>query len=355
MNEVGSYGLPKVQTLLSQIFWLILLFFAVLGLLGIYISSSWESKSRDSLKDDAIADISSSFSMLSYDQSERIRKSLSKWEERASQESLVQILLRDGSIALLVAVFLSLTIELYAGKRLRAEVAEDVLSGVFKKIIPDEIFDEVRSHVIQATALRRQWEVRMSLRRDGNVQSIDSSLYVSTTVLDYKLESLKSGHQKHRIISGLSRDLLGKDSSGNDLPRYKKITIGRNVYEGAGLTSFLANDLHHLSRDIDLPANEQVQVLIEVDEIVRAPSTIYWATSLPTIGATIDIDTSGVPELEFNVEAYHPEKGRLIERMSGRRWEFSGGILPWQAFEITARKKKGEEGHAGTGAKENPA
>ncbi|MDD5560273.1 hypothetical protein [Candidatus Methylomirabilis sp.] len=312
-----------------------------LGVVGLYFSATWHSRSQAQLRDDAITDVSSAFRNLSYEQAEKIKNVLTKWGERVSREEFGPILLRDGAIALLIAVFITVTIELYAARRLRMQVAQDVLSGVFNKIIPEEIFEEVKSQVIQATALRRDWKIKISLSKDVALNKPGYDLYVSTTILSFGIENLLSQPQRYPLSSGLSLDITGTDSEGKQLPRYEKVTVGSDNFVGEKLASHLSQEGVRLSMPIDLPSriDGMVESMIVIKEIIRVPDAFNWVTPMVADGATIDIDTTATPDLSFTIEAYHPNKKKLKETIAGQRWVFSEGMLPWQGFEVEVKKK----------------
>ena len=320
------------RSYLAGVFWLLMLVALLIGLLGLFVSAAWQSQSQPELREDVIKEISSTLHDLTYKDSETIRQTLNKWEERTSQERFWPTLVRDLSIALLIAVFLTVSIELYAGRRLREQVATEVLSGVFNKIIPEVIFDEVKSNVIQAPVMRKNWEIRMSLARDAALT--DPNLYVSTTILGYGIQNLLNRSQVYPLSSRLSQDVTGPDAQGEPLPRFVRVTI--NGVAVPDLSRHLSDNASRLLVPVPLPgsSDEVVQILLEVREIIRIPDAIYWATPTGAEGAIIEIDNTGTPDLGFKVEAYHPDKGRLRETIAGRRWVFTGGILPWQAFEI---------------------
>ena len=239
-----------------------------------------------------------------------------------------------------LAVFLTVTIELYAGRKLRTQVAEDVLSGVFNKIIPPVIFDEVKSQIIQSPVIKRKWELRMVLRDDEKISGTDPNYYISRTVLSYSLENLLNRPQIFTISSGLSRDHSAVDSFGNKLPRFVTLKIDNQEVTGAELENCFSENKSRLSKKINLPAGggKLTEVLIEIEELVRVPESFYWATPNSADGVTIDIDSSSVPGLTFNAIPYHPNAEAFNETIKGKRWVFSGGILPFQGFEIEARK-----------------
>lgn len=341
MASRNQAQIGKTRSHLSIIFWLAMGVVLLLGTVGLLVSANWKSETQEHLRQEVIRDVVSVLPNLSFEHAEKINDILTKWGERTAEEKFGPIFVRDMAIAFIIAVFLTVTIELYAGRKLRSEVSEDVLSGVFRKIMPDIIFEEVKSNVIQAGVLRKDWQIRMRPTK-GNIQGEQNKdLYVSDTVFRYAIENLLNRPQNHELSSGLSLDIVATDSGGKPLPRFVKVSLDDKEFEGDDLKGYLNEGGNRLTMPITLPSarSSPTVVQIEVREIVRVPDAWYWATATPADGATIHIDASATPELEFKVEPYHSNKTLLEEPIAGQQWVFKGGILPWQGFEICVTTK----------------
>ena len=137
------------------------------------------------------------------------------------------------------------------------------------------------------------------------------------------------------IRSSLNLDLSGTDAKGA-LPRYDQVSLDNEKFEGEKLTHLLGEDRcsYEIRRNIEGNQQKFVHVVNEISEIVRIPDTFVWSMNAPTEDATINITSSDL-NVGFQVRALHPDSSaRLNELVSGRRWTFRGGMLPWQGFEI---------------------
>lgn len=282
---------------LGKFFVALLVGVLILGIAGLVFHSVWVSASEKALTEALIKDVHSLLPNLSHTDAENIRAALSKWSENLTSESMGPILLRDISIAAIISVALIVAIEFYAGQKLREQVAEDVLSGVFRKIIPESIFEEIRSSIIHAPIIRKQWEVRMAVRKDQTLFERDPDLYVSTTIVEYKIESLINRPSKHTIISFLAQDVTGMDSTGQPLPRYVAVSINGNRIAGEDLNEFLTEDGTRYENTITIPrasSGTSTHILLELEEVIRVPDTFYWTTTSATEGAIFNIDTAAI-------------------------------------------------------------
>lgn len=322
---------------LTLVFWLFMAIVVLIAVIMLTEFARMESDSRQLGRESVISEMGEVLPELTHRQAERLRDTLKSWEELRKEETLFPTLLRDLGIALIIAVFLTVTVESYAGRRLRAQAAEDVLAGVFNKIIPETIFEEIRTHVIQAGVLRTGWEIRMGLRKDATLSKRDPNLYISNTRFTYCVNSLLKKRQDIPISAGLAQDINGVDAKGNSLPRFMKVTIGNTVLSGRDLERCLSRDGTVFDYRYPLKS-DKTEVLIEVEEIVRTPDAFYWCTPMPADGIKIFIDSNAAPELQFTALAYHPNRDALSEPIKGENWVFPCGILPWQGFEICAKK-----------------
>lgn len=78
------------------------------------------------------------------------------------QNGWVADLSRDLGIALLISVIATFLIEKYASDRLREDIARDVLSAAYLKVVPKEIFAQVADNVFRSEVYRTDWEVHIN-------------------------------------------------------------------------------------------------------------------------------------------------------------------------------------------------
>ncbi len=323
---------------LDRSFWLVMVLLCLLGVSGLLGSVYWQSRIEKTVCKEVIKEIIKEVPTLAYDKAERIEKVLGRWEKRLTAERLWPIFSRDFFIALLIAVGITVSIELYAAKRLSSQVAEDVFEAIFRKVVPPEIYPEIRDHIFRATIMRRNWKISMTLIDDPNLRSRQRDCYLCKTIMTYSVESLLGYTHEHLIRSRLDLDITDSDLN---LPRFDKVTIGNMEYEKEKLKKeLLSEDGFTYKKLVKLPAapHTPVMVINEISEIVRVPDTFVWSSNLLSDGIEIEINTTSTPDLKFEVHPLHPESGKLQET-SPQRWVFRCGILPWQGFEIRSMQR----------------
>jgi hypothetical protein len=148
---------------LRSIFVLWMVICTIVGIAGIASSIYWESKLQAQSHDQFRIDIGSLISQTPKPNGKEVTQVLDRWEKALGEQHVEPEIIRDLSIALLVAVFVTFAIELYAGLRLRTQIANDVLEAAFEKIVPEEIYDEVRDNIFRSPVVRRDWVVDIKI------------------------------------------------------------------------------------------------------------------------------------------------------------------------------------------------
>jgi hypothetical protein len=276
-------------------------------------------------------------------QSDSIRAELNFWRTHLDTESSRHIAARDIGIAMMVAGILTFVIEMYARSRLQDEIRSGVIEAAFRRLIPPAIFDDVKLYVFGARVLKRDWEIEMLLLKSPRLSAQYPDLYVSRTVISYQLHNLTGSHIVEPLHIHLDEDVVGVDESG-PLPRFESIRIGLDTYTDGELKGKLQRNGALFEDKVDL-APGYLQLVICLWEIVRVPDTFVWSTTKATEGARIVIESVGVPEIAFEVRALHPDPNRLLEHVPGRTWVFTGGMLPWQGFQVRSWKSAPQDEH----------
>jgi hypothetical protein len=249
-------------------------------------------------------------------------------------ETITARFFRDLGISLILSVLLTWVIELYARNRLQDEIRTGVLEAAYKRIIPPVIFDEVRASVLKSQLLKENWLLNMTVERLPDTDGDQSPVYVSKTVQTYRLTNETKGRATHLVEVELDEDVLRQIGDGN-CPRFDRVTIGNKVFEGEELKKYAPSPGTCFKMDVEVNA-QPVDIKIEATELIPVPDVWVWSTRLCTNGASIRI--LAPDDLEFKVSALHPERTRLVSYPSGF-WEFKGGMLPWQGFELRVKRK----------------
>ncbi|MEP6878558.1 MAG: hypothetical protein ABI865_06880 [Nitrosospira sp.] len=281
-------------------------------------------------------------------------------DELNSRRSVGPELLRDIGIALLIAAFVTAIIERYASDRLRENIAYDVLSAAYAKIVPEPIYRQIADSVFRAPVYRRNWDVRIDVhtRTEGHKED---GIVIIDCFYSYDIENLNEKEIIFNVKGAIDLDVVEQEMK---LPCYKSISVisqqleslievsipettaGKLLMPGADETikdETRKKEVHMRRRDdqvvfttpVRIPSRQSVAVSFHVKRAIWVPGTFVIYANVPADGIKITIEGK---ELEFGISPLHPNADALRNPTSGV-WRFDCGILPWQGFQVRCNKK----------------
>lgn len=244
--------------------------------------------------------------------------------EARGPESFWVTLLRDLGLACWISVLIAMTIEIGLARR----IATGGLEAMMKAIIPEDVWGEIRRHIVGQAVIRENYGITMTI--DDGV--LANGCYVSSTTLLYSLRSTEDANE-YMVEHELDNHRTAQDSQGN-LPRYESAMVGSKLYTGNDLTAMLTNNGFGVELPVEFrKAGEAVSVALAFKEVVRLPDTFNWWMPVTTRQPSFSV--ARIPmNMAFEVKANHPRPYLLKERIPGKHWHFDGIMLPGQAFEI---------------------
>ena len=129
------------------------------------------------------------------------------------QYGWVPDLIRDLGVALWISVIVTFLVEKYASDRLREDIAYNVLSAAYTKVVPEKIYTQVADNVFRSEVYRKDWEVHIN---EEHFNSTDG-IAIITARYSYELENLKEQEISHEIAAGIDLDVATSDS---DIPKF---------------------------------------------------------------------------------------------------------------------------------------
>jgi len=265
-------------------------------------------------------------------------------------------LVRDLGIGLIVSVFVVVFIEWRAGLTLRAEIATDVLEAVYRNVVPDVIFKQVRDSIFRSHVLRTGWKLDIKVLPIAQHEDMyeaarnsagSNEVYLIESEVSYDLKNLHDGTIEYNVSHGIDLDVPVKKMG---IPRFTAVELGGKEELAEGRSSELftdpprkhgtltlateGNKQVRFSKQVLLPREGTTHVRYQLLRAIRAPGIYVLASSTPAAGIEIAIEST--PELKFDVRPLHPQSEHLLTVEPGRRWKFTDGILPWQGFQIVS-------------------
>jgi hypothetical protein len=236
--------------------------------------------------------------------------------------------LRDLGLACLISVLIAITIEISLAKRL----ATGGLDAIMTAIIPEDVWGELRRHIVGQAVIREDYILTMSI--DDEV--LTNGSYASTTTLLYSLRS--TGVNPYTVEHELDHHKTGHESGGRVLPRFESVTIQDKVYKGDDLKKLLTPNGFGFTLKLGFQrAGEVLEFALVFREMVRLPDTFTWWMPVTTRCPAFSVARMPV-DMTIDVTACHPQPTLLKPRIPGSHWDFDGIMLPGQAFEIRTSK-----------------
>ena len=232
---------------------------------------------------------------------------------------LLSEILRDVGIALCISVFIAVLIEI----GLAHQMFEKGLNAIMRQTVPPEVWDEIRQHVISQPVIRRDLHIKMNIANDNGS-------YISTTSLDYIIESLR-GVFTHHVHHELD---VHRFAAG-----YQEISVDNHPID---LKEAVSDDHLHAHFDVDfIRSSNNKKISVIFSERVRETDVINWW--MPTATSRLCVTVTVPDTLDVRVRVHHPED-KLLHLVAPRHWAFDGVMLPGQGLEIQLTPKTSDVG-----------
>ena len=234
-------------------------------------------------------------------------------------------LLRDLGIAFVVAAVVSVTYEFLTRTTLDHAKIEGVLRTVLASNIPNDAWEQVNTEMLQKSVIRRDFEIRLRLRSDPNLGSMQRILAVE---MDYKLEGLRTQPVKYTLQHALDNEMWNE---GLGLPRFESVTVGNTTRVGDDLKNRVNAEGIFSEPNLELRANNPLSVVVKRSEITYKPGTYHFIFGELTQGVRVHIDE--LPsDAEVDIKIWSDKGFAKLESVGGGIWEFKGVMLPGQAL-----------------------
>jgi len=99
-----------------------------------------------------------------------------------------------------------------------------VLSAAYAKVVPEEIYTQIRDNVFRSDVCRRKWEVHIN----ANAQQVDNGIAIINVSHFYELENLNRHGISYQVSGGIDLDVSLNDEvplRDQDVPKFKSIKI----------------------------------------------------------------------------------------------------------------------------------
>ena len=249
-----------------------------------------------------------------------------------TKDGFLYFLFKEVGFALIVAVFLVGTIERFSRERHEAAAKESVLEinrnlfyAIFKRYIPEKVFEEVEKSVMESNVFRTKHEL------DYTIQDFGDDLVTCLAQTSYDLTSVVDAPIDHEIVVGLE---LPIDSKYILKCYIEQLTIGSSVMNADQLAPYITRNHEHctLRFKTRIEGRATINVTTKSHLIKKATDVELWASRIPSDGLKLTVSTP-TGKLDVCASANHSEALDVkINNEVTKKWDLPHGIFPFQSI-----------------------
>lgn len=241
-------------------------------------------------------------------------------------------LLKELGFALIVALFLVGTIEKFTRERHEAaaeatmnEINKNLFYAIFKRYIPEKVFEEVEKAVMESNVFRTAHQLNYTIERlaDDKVTCIAQTSYQLVSVLDEARD--------HKIVVSLEMPI---ELADKELCFIERLEVGGVVLERNDLRQYVTNSDQHIT--VTYPYRIEGRATVRVSthsRLVKKMTDVeLWASRIPSDGLELTVST---PDRNLKVCAHANHSEKLMQVMangSTSKWTLQHGIFPYQSI-----------------------
>lgn len=239
---------------------------------------------------------------------------------------------KELGFALIVAVFLVGTIERFSRERHEAAAQESVASinrnlfyAIFKRYIPEKVFEEVENSVMEANVFRTKHEL------DYTIQDYEGDFVTCLAQTSYDLTSVVDAPIDHEIVVRLELPIDARYVSKCEIIQVK---IGSSLLSALELANGIDRDHEHctLRFKTRIEGRATISISTKSQLIKKTTDVEVWASRIPSDGLKLTVSTPG-GNLEVCATANHSQQlENKISNTVTKKWDLPYGIFPFQSI-----------------------
>jgi hypothetical protein len=267
-------------------------------------------------------------------------------------------LLPDIGIGLLAAGILTMSIEPIARRRLHRDVKEmreAHFESVLKGFMPESIFEEVRTQIIDQPFLRKDFRLTIELSPPGN----KPAYLRKTQTISYEVENTSRAPGTFIVAPWVERRNEDQFPNGTKIETVKVTspytsratehdgTGSEEEYSGQRLEEMCEKTDVAVTAEISVPLGpgQTARVVAVTTSILESRDVFDLLVTTPTTG----LDCTVVHPEKFEVQALplHPSVHAFkveVHNPTVKRWRIETGLLPSQGIQTTWRPKTAANG-----------
>lgn len=256
-------------------------------------------------------------------------------------EGFWKFLWHELGFAGIVAIVLIFTIEKFTREKhqraaddLLDQINQDLFKTIYKRYIPNSVFNEVEKCVMKSAVFRESHQLDYTIDTfpEHTDELLRSSCFKCIAQTNYKLKNLLSDQPvKHQVTVVLERPI---NSAWDDLCTIEEVRMNDQVLAFDQLTQATKRTDPHIlfEHEIEIPSGSEVSIFTKSMLIKNKVDSEIWCSRLPSDGLTLTVSTP-TKGLTVQANANHSEKLRQTLNIDvTQRWELKFGIFPFQSI-----------------------
>ncbi len=365
MARDDASGLRAALSRENLTFYFFMVICMLVGVLLLFVAAKWKHQSQESGNKEKmlIFRIGQSMSaIMSPDHThppsvsaaaptESLQDRIAELITASDQDGAWADVLRDFGIAVLIAVFVTVVIDVHTSNRLREHISYDVLSAAYAKVVPEKIYTQIADSVFRSDVYRRNWEAHI----DVVELDLSAGIAVITATYSYDLENLNERRVPYEVLAAVSLDVPIPD---RNIPKFNSVTItdehNKSLVDAnadetkavlatppsaqnepvikRNLTLKRTSQEMQLVAQVHIPPRRNITVRYQVERAIRVPGQFVLNATAPADGIKIITRVNG---FKLFVVPLHPD-AEALRHPQPDTWQFDAGILPWQGFRFIA-------------------
>lgn len=253
---------------------------------------------------------------------------------------VVTVLAKEIGFAAIVSLFLVGTIETFSRERHRLAAEEllmkinkDLFLAIYKRYVPEKVFEEVEKCVMLCSVYRTCHELDYTIDDfpNGTTNELKNNYFQCTAQTNYKLANVLDQATQHDVMVIIERPI---DSRFDGLCIFNELTIGGLALSREELAGCRSETESHfiLRKKIDLQARQVIDISTKSTLLKKRTDSEIWCSRLPSDGLKLTVST---PSKGLLVKAFanHSEELKIsLDNPVTKKWTLDFGIFPHQSI-----------------------
>ena len=264
---------------------------------------------------------------------------------------VLSIFLYSFSMSILISLFILKVIQKDEDKQRelkdearRTELFKNVFKGVFDRLIPSEIFDVIKSDILEANIVRRKvkWTFDFIVDKEENTITLQRNvMYEAHNLTSKACKEPFSYIFSSTDYSSTEIEFL-KWHDINDKGTTQIAYIDKDATKSELTHIPLGNDIIQVKKDINIPHDKIIFINFKSKEIYKNCINYLHEThfsSACSIGWELQVNFP--KEYEFSIiPVFSGNINTIVDDEDRKEYTYSGGILKGQGIEFTLSKKE---------------